>query len=104
MYYFAINLAITDSARLMRVLVRFVNAVFLRIHRRMAEIFELASSFREAVEVDGSELGPQRICGKQGHSTYGKTICLWPFEAVRDGVFLDGRAAYRGNGTCRSHP
>lgn len=45
--------------------VRSVNAIFLRMRRRMAEVCELSSPFQGVVEADESYFGPRRVRGKR---------------------------------------
>lgn len=54
--------------------VRSVNAIYLRIRDRLAEICELQSPFSGQVEVDESYFGPHRVRGKRGRGAGGKTI------------------------------
>lgn len=64
----------TDVAALTGVSVRSVNAIFLKLRRRMALACEAVSPLRGVVEVDESYFGPRRVRGKRGRGAGSKTI------------------------------
>jgi transposase len=71
---FALDLTATQVAALTGISVRSVNAIFLRMRRRMAEQCERNSPFAGVLEADESYFGPRRIRGKRGCGASGKTI------------------------------
>ena len=71
---FALDLTATQTAAVTGISVRSVNAIFLRMRRRMAEISERSSPFAGVLEADESYFGPRRIRGKRGRGASGKTI------------------------------
>lgn len=71
---FALDLTATTTAQLTGLSVRTVNAIFLRVRRRLAENCERQSPFTGEVEVDESFFGPWRVRGKRGRGAYKKTI------------------------------
>ena len=54
--------------------VRSVNAIFLRMRKKIAAACELASRLDGVLELDESYFGPQRVRGKVGRGCGGKTI------------------------------
>ena len=72
--YFAMDLTATDTALLTGISLRSVNAIFLRLRRRMADECERVSPFAGELEADESYFGPRRIRGKRGRGASGKTI------------------------------
>ena len=71
---FALDFTATGTAQLTGVSLRSVNSIYLKIRQRLAESCELESPLQGAVEVDESYFGAQRVRGKRGRGTYGKTI------------------------------
>jgi transposase-like protein len=71
---FALDLTATQTAAVTGISVRSVNAIFLRMRRRMAEISERSSPFAGVLEADESYFGPRRVRGKRGRGASGKTI------------------------------
>jgi len=77
---FAMDLTATDTAELTGLSVRSVNAIYLKVRRRIAEYCEAQSPFRGEVEVDESYFGPRRVRGKRGRGAGGKTIVFGVFK------------------------
>ena len=71
---FALDLTATQTAAITSISIRSVNAIFLRMRRRMAEISERSSPFEGVLEADESYFGPRRVRGKRGRGANGKTI------------------------------
>ena len=84
--HFSEDLTATQTAHLTGLSLRSVNAIFLRIRKRLAEICEAQSRVKGIVEIDESYFGPQRVRGKPGRGAGGKTIVF--------GVFLRGESVY----------
>ena len=78
--YFALDFTASDTARLTGISLRSVNAIYLKIRRRIAESCEQQSPFKGVVEVDESYFGPRRIRGKRGRGASGKTIVFGVFR------------------------
>jgi transposase-like protein len=77
---FSEDLTATQTARLAGLSVRSVNAIFLRIRRRLAAECEAQSPFSGVIEVDESYFGPQRVRGKKGRGAGGKTVVFGVFQ------------------------
>jgi len=77
---FAMDLTATDTADLTGLSVRSVNAIYLKVRRRIAEHCEAQNPFRGEVEVDESYFGPKRVRGKRGRGAGGKTIVFGVFK------------------------
>ena len=71
---FALDFTATSTAQLTDISIRSVNAIYLKIRQRIAQCCELESPLQNAVEVDESHFGAQRVRGKRGQGAYGKTI------------------------------
>ena len=71
---FALDLTATQTAAITGISIRSVNAIFLRMRRRMAEISERSSPFEGVLEADESYFGPRRVRGKRGRGASGKTV------------------------------
>jgi transposase-like protein len=71
---FSLDFTATSTAELIGISVRSVNNIYLKIRLRMAESCEMATPFKDAVEVDESYLGARRVRGRRGRGAYGKTI------------------------------
>ena len=71
---FALDLTATQTAAVTGISMRSVNAIFLRMRRRLAEVCELSSPFQGVVEADESYFGPRRVRGKRGRGASRKTI------------------------------
>ena len=71
---FAMDFTATDTATLSGISVRSVNAIFLKIRRRIAQVCEQNSPLKGVVEVDESYFGARRVRGKRGRGASGKTI------------------------------
>jgi len=76
----ALDLSATDTAELTGISVRSVNAIFLKIRRRLAEECERHRPFSGEVEVDESYFGPRRVRGKRGRGAGSKTIVFGIFK------------------------
>ncbi len=72
--YFALDLSASDTARLTTISVRSVNAIYIKLRRRLAGECEPQVSMTGQVEVDESYFGPKRIRGKRGRGAGSKTI------------------------------
>ena len=73
MKYFALDLTATDCATLSGVSVRGINAIYLRIRKRLAWHSQV-SPFAGDLETDESYFGARRVRGKRGRGAAGKTI------------------------------
>ena len=71
---FAFDLTATTASEFTGISLRSVNTIYLKIRQRLAELCELASPLKGAVEMDESFFGAQRVRGKRGRGAYGKTI------------------------------
>jgi len=72
--YFALDLTATDCATLSGVSVRGINAIYLRIRKRLAWHCSQVSPFAGDLEADESYFGARRVRGKRGRGAAGKTI------------------------------
>lgn len=63
---FAVDLTVTDAAEWTGLSVRSVNAIYLKVRRRIAEHCETQNPFRGEVEVDESYFGPKRLRCQRG--------------------------------------
>lgn len=77
---FAMDLTASDAARLTGISLRSVNAIYLKIRRRLAAYCEEQSPYSGEVELDESYFGPRRIRGKRGRGAGGKTIVFGVFK------------------------
>ncbi|WP_339344218.1 IS1595 family transposase [uncultured Alcanivorax sp.] len=77
---YAMDLTASDAARLTGISLRSVNAIYLKIRRRIAEYCEEQSPYSGEVELDESYFGPRRIRGKRGRGAGGKTIVFGVFK------------------------
>ena len=77
---FVLDLTATQTARLTGISVRSINAIYLRLRRRMAHICESIAPLNGIIEVDESYFGPRRIRGKPGRGAGGKTIVFGIFQ------------------------
>jgi len=71
---FALDLTATQTASMTGISLRSVNAIFLRMRRKIAEVCERESPLEGVLEADESYFGPQRVRGKVGRGCGGKTI------------------------------
>ena len=71
---FALDLTATQTAKITGLSVRSVNAIFLRMRRKIAAACERDSPFGGELEADESYFGPRRVRGKRGRGAAGKTI------------------------------
>jgi transposase-like protein len=72
--YFAMDLTATECAALSGVSLRSVNAIYLRIRKRLAWYCAQVSPFSGELEADESYFGARRVRGKRGRGAAGKTI------------------------------
>jgi len=72
--YFALDLTATEAAALSGVTVRSVNAIYLKLRRRMFELCKESSPLKGELEADESYFGASRVRGKRGRGAGGKTI------------------------------
>ena len=77
---FALDLTASDAARLTGLSVRSVNAVYLRLRRRLQTECPVPAELGGAVELDESYFGPRRVRGKRGRGASGKTIVFGLFK------------------------
>ena len=77
---FVLDLTATQTARLTGISVRSINAIYLKLRRRMAHICESIAPLNGIIEVDESYFGPRRIRGKPGRGAGGKTIVFGIFQ------------------------
>ena len=77
---FALDLTATAAAELTGLGVRSVNAIYLKLRRRLAAHCEATSPFGGVVEVDESYFGPKRVRGKRGRGAGAKTIVFGIFK------------------------
>jgi transposase-like protein len=71
---FALDLTATQTSVLTGISVRSVNAIFLRIRRKVVEECERKSPFQGEVEADESYFGPHRVRGIKGRGALRKTL------------------------------
>lgn len=71
---FALDLTATQTAELMGISIRSVNAIFLRMRKKIALECERLSPLQGVLEADESYFGPRRVPGKHGRGAGGKTI------------------------------
>ena len=72
--YFAMDLTATDCAELTGISVRSINAIYLRVRRRLAEHCETISPLGGELEADESYFGARRVRGLRGRGAGGKTV------------------------------
>ena len=77
---FALDLTASDTARLTGLSVRSVNALYLRLRRRLQTWCPVPAELDGAVELDESYFGPRRVRGKRGRGAGGKTIVFGLFK------------------------
>ncbi len=77
---FALDLTASDTARLTGLSVRAVNALYLRLRRRLQTWCPVPAELGGAVELDESYFGPRRVRGKRGRGASGKTIVFGLFK------------------------
>jgi transposase-like protein len=77
---FALDLTASDTARLTGLSVRSVNALYLRLRRRLQQLCPVPADLDGAVELDESYFGPRRVRGKRGRGAGGKTIVFGLFK------------------------
>lgn len=77
---FALDLTASDTARLTGLSVRAVNALYLRLRRRLLTWCPVPAELDGAVELDESYFGPRRVRGKRGRGASGKTIVFGLFK------------------------
>ena len=80
---FALDLTASDTARLTGLSVRSVNALYLRLRRRLHTWCPVPAELDGAVELDESYFGPRRVRGKRGRGVGGKTIVFSLFKRGR---------------------
>ena len=77
---FSLDLTASDTARLTGLSVRAVNALYLRLRRRLQTGCPAPADLDGAVELDESYFGPRRVRGKRGRGAGGKTIVFGLFK------------------------
>ena len=77
---FSVDLTASDTARLTGLSVRAVNALYLRLRRRLQTGCSVPADLDGAVELDESYFGPRRVRGKRGRGAGGKTIVFGLFK------------------------
>ncbi|GAA4394126.1 hypothetical protein GCM10023186_46340 [Hymenobacter koreensis] len=77
---FSLDLTASDAARLSGLSVRTVNALYLRLRRRLQSWCPVPAGLDGAVELDESYFGPRRVRGKRGRGASGKTIVFGLFK------------------------
>ena len=77
---FALDLTASDTARLSGLGVRSVNAVYLRLRRRLQTWCPVPAELDGAVELNESDFGPRRVRGKRGRGASGKTTVFGLFK------------------------
>ena len=77
---FSLDCNVSTTAQLTQLSVRSVNAIFLKIRRRLAEQCEQQSPYSGEVELDESYFGPRRVQGKRGRGAGSKTIVFGLFK------------------------
>ena len=83
---FALDLTASDTARLTGLSVRSVNAIYLRLRRRMQTECRVPVELAGAVELDECYFGPRRVRGKRGRGAGGQNGGLWFVQTGRPGV------------------
>ncbi len=71
---FALDLTVSDAARLTGLSVRAVNDVYLLLRRRLYQLCPVPVELGGALERDESYFGPRRVRGKRGRGAGSKTI------------------------------
>ena len=74
------DLSATQAAELTGLSIRSVNAIFLKIRRRIVAYCEEQFPYAGEVELDESYFGPKRIRGKRGRGAGQKTIVFGIFK------------------------
>jgi len=100
----------TQTAKMTAISVRSVNAIFLRMRRKIALECEHQSPFHGELEADESYFGTKRVRGKRGRGAAGKTIVFGPLkrghkvytEIVPDASKATLQAIIRGKAEFRS--
>ena len=64
----------SDTAKLTGISLRSINAIYIKLRKKIAVQCEEISTFSGTVELDESYFGPRRILGKRGRGVSGKTI------------------------------
>ena len=77
---FALDLTASDTARLTGLSVRSVNAIYLRLRRRLQAECHVPVDLAGAVELDECYFGPRRVRGKRGRGAGGKTVVFGLFK------------------------
>ena len=77
---FALDLTASDTARLTGLSVRSVNAIYLRLRRRLQAECRVPVELAGAVELDECYFGPRRVRGKRGRGAGGKTVVFGLFK------------------------
>ena len=77
---FALDMTATMCSELTGLSTRSVNAIYLRLRRRIAAHCQAASPFSGECEVDESYFGARRQPGKPGRGASGKTIVFGIFK------------------------
>jgi transposase-like protein len=72
--HFCLDFTASDTAKLTGISVRSINAIYLKIRRRIWLTLKADSPLSGAVEVDESYFGPHRVKGKRGRGAGSKTI------------------------------
>lgn len=71
---FALDLTVSDAARLTGLSVRAVNGVYLRLRHRLHQLCPVPAELSGALELDELYFGPCRVQGKRGRGAGSKTI------------------------------
>jgi len=77
---FALDLTASDTARLTGLSVRSVNALYLRLRRRLQTWYPVPADLDGAIELDESYFGTRRVRGKRGRGANGKAIVFGLFK------------------------
>ena len=76
----------SDTAKLTGISVRSINAIYIKLRKKIAVQCEEISPFSGTVELDESYFIPGRIRGKRGRGASGKTIVFGLLK--RDGTVI----------------
>lgn len=71
---FALDLTATQTSEITALSLRSVNAIFLRMRKKISQECERCSPFSGELEADESYFGARRVRGKRGRGASGKTI------------------------------
>ena len=80
MRYFALDLSAFDTAKLTKISLRSINAIYIKLSECIAVECEKHSPWSGHIEVDESYFGPRRVHGKRERGASSKTIVFGLFK------------------------